>query len=123
MKQFAAKLFARYIVNKNKRWKDNPIAAQEKTFKLLVEKARNTRFGQDHDFDQIDSYESFKAKVPVRDYEGHRPYVEQIIAGEKDVISTDRGIPSSVLIDMVTTSPSFIKSGRSRMFFSILIWL
>jgi hypothetical protein len=86
MKQFAAKLFARYIVNKNKRWKDNPIAAQEKTFKLLVEKARNTRFGQDHDFDQIDSYESFKAKVPVRDYEGHRPYVEQIIAGEKDVL-------------------------------------
>ncbi|MEN8812655.1 MAG: GH3 auxin-responsive promoter family protein, partial [Candidatus Arcticimaribacter sp.] len=76
MKQFAAKLFARYIVNKNKRWKNNPIAAQEETFKLLVEKARKTRFGQDHDFDQIDSYETFKEKVPVRDYEGHRPYVE-----------------------------------------------
>ena len=86
MKQFAAKLFARYIVNKNKRWKNNPIAAQEETFKLLVEKARKTRFGQDHDFDQIDSYETFKEKVPVRDYEGHRPYVEKIIAGEKDVL-------------------------------------
>jgi GH3 auxin-responsive promoter. len=86
MKQFAAKLFARYIVNKNKQWKENPIAAQEKTFKMLLDKARNTRFGQDHDFDQIQDYATFKAKVPVRDYEGHRPYVEKIIAGEKDVL-------------------------------------
>ena len=86
MKQFAAKLFARYIVNKNKRWKENPIAAQKQTFQLLVEQARNTRFGQDHDFEQISDYETFKKKVPVRDYEGHRPYVDRIIAGEKDVL-------------------------------------
>ena len=86
MKQFAAKLFARYIVNMNKRWKENPIAAQKQTFHLLVEQARNTRFGQDHDFEQIRDYETFKKKVPVRDYEGHRPYVDRIIAGEKDVL-------------------------------------
>ena len=86
MKQFAAKLFARYIVNKNRRWKENPIAAQKQTFQFLIEKARNTRFGQDHDFEQIRDYETFKKKVPVRDYEGHRPYVDRIIAGEKDVL-------------------------------------
>ena len=86
MKQLAAKLFARYIVNKNKRWKENPIVAQKQTFKRIVEKARNTRFGQDHDFEQIIDYETFKIKVPVRDYEGHRPYIDRIIAGEKDVL-------------------------------------
>ena len=86
MKQFAAKLFARYIVNKNRRWKENPIAAQKQTFQFLIEKARNTRFGQDHDFEQIRDYETFKKKVPIRDYEGHRPYVNRIIAGEKDVL-------------------------------------
>jgi len=86
MKQLAAKLFARYIVNKNKRWKENPIASQEQTFKMLVEQARNTRFGQDHGFEQIKDYQTFKTKVPVRDYEGHRPYVDRIIAGEKDVL-------------------------------------
>ena len=86
MKQFAAKLFARYIVNKNRRWKENPIAAQKQTFQFLIEKARNTRFGQDHDFEQIRDYETFKKKVPIRYYEGHRPYVNRIIAGEKDVL-------------------------------------
>ena len=86
MKQFAAKLFARYIVNKNKRWKENPIVAQKQTFKHIVEKAQNTRFGQDHGFEQIIDYETFKTKVPVRDYEGHRPYIDRIIAGEKDVL-------------------------------------
>lgn len=86
MKQFAAKLFARYIVNKNKRWKDNPISTQEQTLRLLLKKAKKTRFGQDHDFDQINDYTAFKSRVPVRDYEGHRPYVERIINGEKDVL-------------------------------------
>ena len=86
MKQFAAKLFARYIVNKNKRWKDNPISTQEQTLRLLLKKAKKTRFGQDHDFDQINDYAAFKSRVPVRDYEGHRPYVERIINGEKDVL-------------------------------------
>ena len=62
MKQLAAKLFARYIVNKNKRWKDNPIAAQKQTFQLLMKQAQNTRFGQDHDFEHIKDYETFKKR-------------------------------------------------------------
>ncbi|MGB1449242.1 MAG: GH3 auxin-responsive promoter family protein [Flavobacteriaceae bacterium] len=86
MKEFAAKLFARYIVFKNKRWKDKPIAAQKRTFNTLLHQGRKTRFGQDHNFDQIHDYASFKKQVPVRDYEGHRPYVEKIIEGEQDVL-------------------------------------
>lgn len=86
MKELAAKLFARYIVAKNKRWINRPIAAQEKTLKTLIQKAKNTRFGSDHNFKDIHNHESFKANVPVRDYEGLRPYVEKIIEGELDVL-------------------------------------
>lgn len=86
VKQLAAKLFARYIVAKNKRWINHPIAAQEKTLQQLVRKAQGTAFGEDHDFAKITDYTTFKERVPVRDYEGIRPYIEKILAGEEDVL-------------------------------------
>ena len=86
VKQLAAKLFARYIVAKNKRWINHPIAAQEKTLQQLVKKAQGTAFGKDHDFAKITDYTTFKERVPVRDYEGIRPYIEKILAGEEDVL-------------------------------------
>jgi hypothetical protein len=86
MKKVAAKLFAKFIVWKNKKWIENPISAQEKTLKNLIKKASQTKFGRDHDFELIKNYEDFKSNVPINDYEGIRPYVESIIAGEKDVL-------------------------------------
>ena len=86
VKQLAAKLFARYIVAKNKQWINHPIAAQEKTLQQLVKKAQGTAFGKDHDFAKITDYTAFKERVPVRDYEGIRPYIEKILAGEEDVL-------------------------------------
>ena len=35
---------------------------------------------------KIKDYQSFKKHVPVRDYEGLRPYIETIIAGEENVL-------------------------------------
>ena len=86
VKQLAAKLFARYIVAKNKQWINHPIAAQEKTLQQLVKKAQGTAFGKDHDFAKITDYTTYKEHVPVRDYEGIRPYIEKILAGEEDVL-------------------------------------
>ena len=86
VKQLAAKLFASYIVAKNKQWINNPIAAQEKTLQQLVKKAQSTAFGKDHDFTNITDYLSFKKRVPIRDYEGIRSYIEKILAGEEDVL-------------------------------------
>ena len=86
MKQFAAKLFARYIVTKNKRWMNRPIEAQSQTLQQLIKSARKTQFGQDHHFDKIKDYESFKVNVPIRDYEGLRQYIEKIIDGETDIL-------------------------------------
>mgnify|MGYP006082827005 FL=1 len=86
MKKVAAKLFAKFIVWKNKKWIENPISAQEKTLKDLIKNASQTKFGRDHDFELIKNYEDFKSNVPINDYEGIRTYVESIIAGEKDVL-------------------------------------
>lgn len=86
MKKFLAKLFAHYIVSKNKKWMNNPHQAQKNTLKKLLTRAQNTQFGRDHGFASIKSYKEFQEKVPIRDYEGLRPYVDKIIAGEEDVL-------------------------------------
>lgn len=59
---------------------------QEKQFKQLIGKARNTVFGRDHDFAGIVKYDDFRQHVPIRDYEGMRSYIEKIISGENNVL-------------------------------------
>ena len=46
-----------------------PAAAQERQLLKLLRKARNTRFGKDHDFGAIRSVSDFQQRVPLRRYE------------------------------------------------------
>ena len=86
MKKIAAKWFASYIHQKNQSWIKDPIGAQQRTFEDLITKAKTTLFGKDHNFDSITSYADFKKQVPICDYEGLRPYVEKMVAGEADIL-------------------------------------
>jgi hypothetical protein len=86
IKSIAAKLFAHYINNKEQQWIQQPVAAQKKVFEALIEAAQNTHFGKDHHFNTITTFEDFANKVPIRDYEELRPYVDRVINGEEDVL-------------------------------------
>ena len=86
IKSFAAKIFARQIRRKIDTWAKNPIATQEKVFKNLLKKAQHTAFGSDHNFDEINTYEDFIARVPIKDYEQLRPYADRVVSGEPDVL-------------------------------------
>lgn len=86
LKSFAAKLFAQKIVRETQKWVNHPIKAQEKVFKGLITSAMSTQFGKDHHFSQIKSHADFTAKVPVRDYEELKVYVEKAVAGEENVL-------------------------------------
>lgn len=86
IKQFFAKRLAKRAVNNTKKWTQNPIATQENVLKGLLKKAKNTTFGQDHHFSQINNYGDFVRRVPIRDYEGLRPYVDRVVAGEVDIL-------------------------------------
>ena len=86
MKRFAARLFARWVHRKNQKWIRNPHESQRKTLHMLLQKATNTAFGSDHSFSQIKNYAQFKEKVPIRNYEAIRPYVNRILEGEQDVL-------------------------------------
>ena len=92
MKKIAAKIFAKYINWKSKSWINNPIRAQDKIFKSLINNAVKTRFGKDHDFSSIINYDDYKSSVSINDYEQIKPYVDQIIRGDKDVLWPGRPI-------------------------------
>ncbi len=86
LKAALSKPFAAFIVKGINKWKQNPVAAQQKTLQHLVASAKRTAFGKDHGFASVNSYADFKKQVPIRDYEGLRPYLDRVIAGESDVM-------------------------------------
>ena len=86
IKGLAAKVFARYIHQKNQKWIQNPVAAQDQVFKELIQKASTTQFGIDHKFDTVLTHEDFVNQVPVRDYEGLKCYVDQVVKGEENIL-------------------------------------
>ena len=54
-------------------------------FYYLIEEAGATRFGFDHNFQQIKNINDFKENVPIRTYEQFRPYIDKIKDGEEQV--------------------------------------
>ena len=61
-------------------------ATQREILSDIIDFARDTAFGREHGFGAISSYEEFRRAVPVRDFEGHRPWVERHTLGERDVL-------------------------------------
>ncbi len=86
LKSFLAKIYAGIVSRQVYAWANHPFGAQDKVFKDLIEQAKNTKFGKDHKFEEIQSYLDFKRNVPVRDYEGLKDYIQLIRNGDKDVL-------------------------------------
>lgn len=86
IKSFAAKVFAKIIRVQTNAWASKPKETQQKVFKMLIDKAKHTAYGKEHNFSAINSPEDFRKQVKISDYEGVRPYVERILDGEKDVL-------------------------------------
>ena len=85
-KSILSLVFARYIVKKNNRWKNNAVEHQNKIMHLLISNAKHTLFGKDHFFKKISNYEAFKKNIPIRDYEGLKNYISLIQDGKKNIL-------------------------------------
>ena len=86
LKSFLAKQFAKSIYKKTKLWSDHPVQTQQTVFKEIIRQAKNTQFGIDHHFDSINTFQDFSKKVPIRDYEALKPYVDRMVQGEQNVL-------------------------------------
>jgi len=86
IRSFFAKPLAWWTHRQTKAWSQKPKKTQQKVFQELVSKAKNTAFGQDHDFLRIRNHADFVAQVPIRDYEELKSYFERTVSGEENVL-------------------------------------
>ena len=86
IKSTLAKWFAKHIEKSILKWSGAPVETQEKVFSKLIKAAENTQFGRDHDFKSIKTHKDFIERVPIRDYEALKPYVDKVVAGEENVL-------------------------------------
>jgi len=86
IKSYIAKHYAAFLVNKSKKAVLHPVDAQLRVFKDLISRARDTKFGKDHQFSLISDYESFKKNVPLREYEDFKIYIDAMLNEEENVL-------------------------------------
>lgn len=86
LKSFFAKIFANIVVMQQQKWIIKPVETQERLFQNLILEAKATQFGKDHLFFGIKSHADFVKQVPVRDYEGLRTYIDQVVEGKSDIL-------------------------------------
>ena len=122
--------FAKIATKRVLKWANKPHKTQDKVFKKLIEKAKNTAFGKDHNFKDIVTYEDFKKNVKITDYEGLRPYIDRMVAGESDILWTGKplyyaktsGTTSGAKYIPITkeSMPTHIKAARNALLFYIV---
>lgn len=114
------------MAKKVKQWSSRPFEMQDKIFTVLVEEGKKTLYGKEHDFTSIKTYDDFKKRVPVKDYEGIRDYVEKIKNGEENILwpgkpvyfAKTSGTTSGVKYIPITKEslPNHVGSARNAVF-------
>lgn len=77
---------ARWVVERQHQWMHRPDEVQQDWFRQLVTGGQHTVFGRDHRLADVQTIDEFRQAVPIRDYEGLKPYIEQVLTGQPDVL-------------------------------------
>ena len=67
-------------------WKNNPIDAQREVLQDLVTAAQYTDFGRKYNFSTLFNIKAFKEAVPIHEYNDLKPYIEQMMNGDQNVL-------------------------------------
>ena len=62
-----------------------PLDVQNEELKKLIQISKNTEFGKQYDFSSIDSYETFKERIPSFTYEEFFPIINKTINGNQNI--------------------------------------
>ena len=85
-KSLLAKPFASIVNGRIRKEMQRAVEDQEGILEDLIKTGRKTDFGKDHNFDAVQTYNDFKAAVPIRDYEQFKPYINKIKEGRHNVL-------------------------------------
>ena len=85
-KSVLSRPIARIVSAKEAKKAANARGAQRRLLQELLLRAESTAFGRDHGLREGMSLEEYQAAVPIRDYEGLKPWVQRSVQGEPDVL-------------------------------------
>lgn len=68
---------------------DEVRAAQIALLERILAENAASEFGHAHGFDRIDTVERFRARVPIRDHDALRPWIERSATGERGLLTTE----------------------------------
>jgi len=63
-----------------------PNEVQEEWFEQLTALASHTEWGKKYDYKNIGNLRDFKNRVPIQNYDSLKPYIERMLAGERNVL-------------------------------------
>lgn len=86
LKSAIAKPYARYVTDAVMRRALDPVATQQDVLAELVRFGGDTAFGREHRIHEVQGHADLVQAVPLRDYEGFKPYMDRILFGEDDVL-------------------------------------
>ncbi|MET3535493.1 GH3 auxin-responsive promoter family protein [Chryseobacterium limigenitum] len=89
LKKNIALSWAKKHVRKAEEFKKNAEKNQEDLLLSLIETAKKTLFGREHDFENINSIKEFQERVSVADYEDLKPYIERVKKGQSNILWTE----------------------------------
>lgn len=102
-----------------------PDRAQAAALRDLLDRNARTAFGRAHGFGAIRTAAEYGRAVPLRDYEGVRPYVQRTVAGEPAVLTADR-VVAFATTSGTTGEPKLVPvtaSSLGRMSALVRLWM
>ncbi|QDU81204.1 GH3 auxin-responsive promoter [Polystyrenella longa] len=85
-----------------------PQKIQQELLFSLLKRNRNSEFGQEHHFSEINSIEEFRKRVPISEYDYFAPYIDKIKKGEKNILFSDQQVLMFALTSGTSSSRKFI---------------
>ena len=65
---------------------ENAGDTQQKVLNRLINDAKHTEWGRTYDFKSIKTYNDFRNRVPMQDYETLKPFIDRVMKGEENVL-------------------------------------
>jgi hypothetical protein len=66
----------------------NAVAVNEKVLKKILHLNRDSAYGCLHKFQTISNVREYKQKVPLTTYNDYEPYIERMVTGEKNILTS-----------------------------------
>ncbi|MCX6281001.1 MAG: GH3 auxin-responsive promoter family protein [Bacteroidetes bacterium] len=63
-----------------------PLEVQQEWLRKLLQSAKNTEWGKRYDFRSICTYEEFRNRLPLNDYDSLKPFIERLRQGEQNIL-------------------------------------